>query len=135
MSNIWSVLLQTLEVSFVALLLLILKIIFIDKLSPRWQYGIWCILFIRILIPAGINNSFIFPEVAIVIEGLKSIVESTLNSNYILVYEGINVFHVFPFIKSIPHSITDFIFIGYILGMISLLIKYFNQYFKIKKVL
>ena len=51
MVNIWEFILQTISVSLVAGFLLIIKNIFKDKLTPRWQYGIWVILALRILIP------------------------------------------------------------------------------------
>ena len=44
MTNIWQVLLQTAEISLTVLLLMLVKGIFRDKLSPRWQYGIWVLL-------------------------------------------------------------------------------------------
>lgn len=41
MDNIWGVLIQTVEVSLMATIILIIKRVLRDKLSPRWQYGIW----------------------------------------------------------------------------------------------
>ena len=41
MGNIWGILLQTVTVSLTAGLLLLLKGLMADKLSPRWQYGVW----------------------------------------------------------------------------------------------
>ena len=51
MVNIWEFLLQSISVSLVAGFLLIIKAVFKDKLSPRWQYGVWSILALRILLP------------------------------------------------------------------------------------
>ena len=53
MDNLWSFLYQTLAVSVAAAVLLIAKRLFLDKLSPRWQYGVWAILALRALVPAG----------------------------------------------------------------------------------
>ena len=44
MGNIWEFLYQTLNVSLVAAVLLLVKWMLLDKLSPRWQYGVWCVL-------------------------------------------------------------------------------------------
>ena len=44
MTDIWSFLLQTLTGSGVAVLLLVLKAMFRDKLSPRWQFAVWGVL-------------------------------------------------------------------------------------------
>ena len=41
MENIWMVLQQTAAATLTALFLLILQRIFLDKLSPRWQYAVW----------------------------------------------------------------------------------------------
>ena len=54
MEHIWSFLLQTITVSIAAAVLLIAKRLFLDKLSPRWQYGVWAILAARLLLPAGL---------------------------------------------------------------------------------
>ena len=53
MDNLWSVLAQTLALSVAALVLLAAKRLFLDKLSPRWQYGIWGVLVLRLMIPVG----------------------------------------------------------------------------------
>ena len=49
MENIWAFLMQTLTASVAAAVLLIAKRLFLDKLSPRWQYGVWVILALRVL--------------------------------------------------------------------------------------
>ena len=54
MTNIWAFLNQTLSVSIIAVLLLVIKYILKDKLSPRWQYGVWIVLALRIIIPVNI---------------------------------------------------------------------------------
>lgn len=60
MYNIWGFGLQTIAVSIVAGIILLLKKIFEDKLSPKWQYGIWTLLAIRILIPVNVS-SYVVP--------------------------------------------------------------------------
>ena len=44
MSNIWEFLYQTLSVSLAAAVLLAVKWLLRDKLSPRWQYAVWGVL-------------------------------------------------------------------------------------------
>ena len=61
MGNIWEFLLQTLTVSLVAAVLLIVKYLLADKLSPRWQYGVWGLLALRALIPAGMTRQVLLP--------------------------------------------------------------------------
>ena len=59
MSDIWDLLLQTLTVSGVAVLLLVIKAIFKDKLPPKWHFAAWGVLGIMILIPAGFGGRYI----------------------------------------------------------------------------
>ena len=53
MTDLWSFLLQTLTASGAAALLLAVKALFRDKLSPRWQFGVWGVLALVLLLPAG----------------------------------------------------------------------------------
>ena len=61
MDNLWSVLAQTLALSVAAAVLLAAKRLFLDKLSPRWQYGVWAILALRALLPAGLLGRTLVP--------------------------------------------------------------------------
>ena len=54
MTSLWSLLLQTIGASLTAVVLLCAKGLFREQLSPRWQYGVWGILALRILLPAGV---------------------------------------------------------------------------------
>ena len=58
MFDIWGFLLQTLTVSGVAVLLLVIKVLFKDKLPPKWHFAVWGVLGIMILIPAGFNGRY-----------------------------------------------------------------------------
>ena len=77
MYNFWGFLLQTLSVSIVALIILLLKRVFEDKLSPRWQYSIWVLLAIRILVPVNVSK-YIIPQLALWIEVFKENIEKLL---------------------------------------------------------
>ena len=59
MRDLWAVLLQTLTASGAAVLLLVVKAIFRDKLSPRWQFGIWGVLGLILLLPAGLLGRYV----------------------------------------------------------------------------
>ena len=58
MADIWSFLLQTLTASGVAALLLLVKAMFRDKLPPRWQFAVWGILGVVVLLPAGLFGRY-----------------------------------------------------------------------------
>ena len=59
MRDSWAFLLQTLTASGVAALLLIVKRMFQDKLSPRWQFAAWGILAMVLLVPAGLGGRYV----------------------------------------------------------------------------
>ena len=131
MYSIWGFILQTVEISLIAIFILIIKNVFKDKLSPKWQYASWTILFIHMIIPVGIFKKYLSTSIAIYLEIFKSIIEKTMNSNYIEVYDTIKIRTILPIINKLPNSITDYLFIIYILGIIIFIMKYLIQYIKI----
>lgn len=96
MTSIWGFLIQTIEVSLGAVILLIMKRLFQDKLSPKWQYGIWSLFFISMIVPTGYFGDYILPILNIYIETLKTIIEKGLHSQFISSYEVIHNFMVLP---------------------------------------
>ena len=134
MYNIWGFLLQTTAVSVVAAIILFLKKIFEDKLSPKWQYGIWTLLAIRILVPVNLG-SYILPPVALWMEMLKAGVEKLVSSVYTYVYEPIILHHVFPLITDAPQSATDWLFVIYSAGVLFFLLKYLIAYIRLRVLL
>lgn len=58
MYDLWSFLLQTLTASGAAMLVLVVKALFRDKLSPRWQFAVWSVLGLTLLVPAGIGGRY-----------------------------------------------------------------------------
>lgn len=131
MYNIWGFFLQTISVSFVALSIFLLKYLLADKLSPRWQYAIWILLGMRVLLPVNLK-SYIIPVLALWIEILKAGVESLLNSNFSAVYEPIQLQHVIPVVTQVPQGITDWLFIIYIVGIPVFLFRYFVSYIRLR---
>ena len=87
MTNIWEFLLLTLTASLAAALLLLVKRLLADKLSPRWQYGIWGLLALRILLPVTVSGHYIILPLPLWIETLKTIAEENLSSAFISAYE------------------------------------------------
>lgn len=134
MYNIWGFLLQTISVSVVAGIILLLKKIFEDKLSPKWQYGVWSLLAIRILIPVNVS-SYVVPQLALWMEMIKANVEEKLSSAFANVYEPITTTHIIPIITKAPQSITDFLFGLYIVGVIFFLLKYLIAYIRLRVLL
>lgn len=131
MANIWEFLLQTFTVSLTAGLVLIMKALLKDKLSPRWQYGIWSILALRILIPVSAGKDVMLP-ITLWVEIWKGNIEKTMQSVYSAVYVPVSLESPLPFINIIPNSLTDWIFVVYVVGVILYLFRYLFSYLKLR---
>ena len=134
MGNIWEFLYQTLTVSIVAAALLFIKRLLRDKLSPRWQYGVWAVLALRALLPASTARGVV-PPLALGVETLKSAVELGLGSAYSSAFEPIRLRHVLPWIDDAPASATDWLFIAYAAGVLLTLAWYALRYAHLRALL
>lgn len=72
MTDLWSFLLQTLTASGAAVLLLAVKAMFRDKLSPRWQFAAWGVLGLTLLLPAGFGGRYALANWLFWVETAKS---------------------------------------------------------------
>ncbi|MBR6528799.1 MAG: hypothetical protein IKT62_02050, partial [Firmicutes bacterium] len=131
MSTIYEVLLQTINVSAICVIILALKWLLQDKLSPKWQYGVWSVLIICILIPYSLKT-YIIPGIVVPIEILKTNIEKSISSSYIEVYEILNADHVLPIIDGNPSSITDILMIVYITGIMLYLLWHLVSYIRLR---
>lgn len=134
MGNIWEFLYQTLTVSIVAAALLLIKRLLRDKLSPRWQYGVWAVLALRALLPASTARGVV-PPLALWVETLKSAVELGFSSAYSGAFEPIRLRHVLPWIDAAPASATDWLFIAYAAGVLLTLAWYALRYAHLRALL
>lgn len=117
MQNIWAFLLQTTAASVTAAVLLCLKALFRRQFSPRWQYGVWGVLLVSLLLPAS-SGGLVFPTLGLRLETLKTSVESVLHPAYSAPYDVTQVTFPFPLFPSQgPHSVTDWLFILYLTGV------------------
>lgn len=121
MANIWEFLLQTLTVSLAAAVLLIVKALLADKLSPRWQYGVWGLLALRALIPAGAARQVLLPLPAWV-DMWKTAAERGLDSAYASPWSALAAKSALPLPSGAPRSLTDWLFLIYALGVAGYLI-------------
>lgn len=135
MSNIWEFLLQTTEVTLTAVVLLMLKLLFQDKLSPRWQYGVWAILAAKLLLPAGLFGKYMSLNLAAGIDVLKTMTESQLESSFSTIYQLILPTSCVPALPATPTSITDWLFVFYIAGIIVSIGYYLWGYLRLKLIL
>ncbi len=133
MENIWSFLLQTLTVSIAAAVLLLAKRLFLDKLSPRWQYGVWAILAARILLPAGLLGRVLLPGLDVALEAAKTGVESRLTSALTDPYGVTEVSAPIPLVRFVPpDSVTDVLFYLYAAGAALTLLWFFLSYLALR---
>jgi len=123
--------LQTLTVSITAAVLLLCKRIFADKLSPKWQYGVWVLLAIRILLPAGVKRYVLLP-LPVLLETLKASVEQGLASGYAAPYAVLSPVHVLPVYEGAPQSVTDWLFVLYGIGVLVCLLWYLTGYIRLR---
>ncbi|MBP3677068.1 MAG: hypothetical protein J6I97_01840, partial [Agathobacter sp.] len=100
-------------------------------MSPRWQYSIWVLLAIRILVPVNVSK-YIIPQLALWIEVFKENIEKLFVSNYCRAYEPITLHHCIPFINKSPQSITDWLFVIYVVGVVIFLLKYLISYIHLR---
>ena len=134
MTNIWGFLLQTISISLVIFLLLFIKYIFKDKLSARFQYLVWSVLALRIVIPASITRTNLVPF-SLTLEALKGFSEKSLASAYSARFESISLSSVFPVITEKPESITDIFFCVYAAGILLYLLFYLVSYLRLRVLL
>lgn len=134
MESIWSFLLQTLTVSLTAAVLLLLKYLLQDKLSPRWQYGVWGILALRILLPTSAARQVLLP-LPMWAEQMKSAAEAGLSSAFSSPYEPVAVGHVLPWISGRPVSLTDWLFLLYAAGVALSVLWYLVSYLRLRLLL
>ena len=132
MNNIWEFLVMTFTVSLSAGLILVLKALLRDKLTPRWQYGVWSLLALRMLIPVAVSNRYILVPIPLWIETLKALCESHLSSAYSQAFIPLESPWFPPLISSAPHSITDWLFVIYFAGVASSLLLCLVSYVKLR---
>lgn len=134
MGNIWEFLLQTLTVSLAAAVLLIVKYLLADKLSPRWQYGVWGLLALRALIPAGMMRQVLLP-LPVWVDMWKTAAERGLGSAYASPWSSLDAGSVLPLPSGAPRSLTDWLFLVYVLGVLGWLLWKAAAYARLRLVL
>ena len=115
MTDLWSVLLQTLTASGAAALLLAVKALFRDKLSPRWQFGIWGLLALVLLLPAGAGGRYVLFPWPLWVEAAKT----ALTGDYALT----RVLAPVPLPRDLgaPENLWEVLYLLYLAGVVLLL--------------
>ena len=131
MTNLWAFLLQTLYVAGVGLLLLVIKTLLKDKLSPRWQYAVWAVLALRILLPAYTGKYYVLLPLPLWVETAKVMVEPHWASAYTNVYEATQVTSPIPWLTGAPVSLSDWLFLLYVVGVVVTLLWYLISWLRL----
>ena len=126
MTDIWSFLLQTLTASGVAALLLAVKAMFRDKLSPRWQFAVWGVLAVILLLPAGRGGRYVLLNWPLVVETAKS----ALTGEFGTLTRVAAPVPLPP--QSQPQSVGDWLFLVYLAGVVFLLARYAVSYVRLR---
>lgn len=131
MTNLWAFLLQTLYVTGVGLLLLAIKTLLKDKLSPRWQYAVWSVLALRILLPAYTGKYYVLLPLPLWVETAKVMVEPHWASAYTNVYEATQVTSPIPWLTGASVSLSDWLFLLYVVGVVVTLLWYLISWLRL----
>lgn len=126
MFDLWGFLLQTLTVSGVAVLLLIIKALFKDKLPPKWHFAVWGVLGMMILIPAGWKGRYTLIHWQFVVEGIKTWVGD---------YSVTRVLFPVPVLTALPKTLPQWLFAGYVFGVVFCALKYLLSFLRLCLVL
>lgn len=126
MTDIWGFLFQALTASGVALLLLVLKALFKDKLPPKWHFCLWGVLGILLLIPAGWNGRYALIRWQVVVEWLRSALGD---------FSITRVYAPFPAVIALPKTAADWVFLLYFAGVLLHLGIYLCSYLRLRRIL
>lgn len=125
MENIWMFLQQTAAGGLCALFLLLLQRIFRNLLSPRWQYGIWGVLVLRLMIPVGAQGRSTVLDVWPWLEAARAGAELALDSAYSSPWTLSLPRGPLPILPAEPpRSLTDWLFLLYLAGALGLALWY-----------
>ena len=125
MGDFWAFLLQTLTASGAAALLLVVKAMFRDKLSPRWQFAIWGVLGLVLTIPAGIGGRYALFNWPFMIEALKTWLTGSYTLTEVMLPIPLPAFRT-------PETALDWAFLVYILGVAAMLLRYLVTYLRLR---
>ena len=128
MTNLWSFLLQTLSVTLAGALVLAVKALLKDKLTPRWQYFVWSVVALRLWLPVQTRGNYVLLPLPVWVETCKNWVEGKLSSAYTSFYQAVDVTAPIPWLKGLPVSVTDWLFVLYVLGVVLVLARYLISY-------
>ncbi len=127
MSDIWSFLLQTLTASGAAAVLLAVKAMLRDKLSPRWQFAVWGVLALVLLIPAGLGGRYVLVNWPLAVEFLRSLLTEEFGA-----LARVSVPLPLPRFDGLPRTGAEWLYAAYLAGAAVLLVRYAVSYLRLR---
>ena len=125
MTDLWGFLLQTLTASGAAALLLVVKALFRNKLSPRWQFAAWGVLGLVLLVPAGLGGRYALVNWPWLVETAKTALAGDYSLTRVLVPIPL------PRLR-VPETAADWLYAVYAAGVLVLLIRYALSYVRLR---
>ena len=125
MTDLWGFLLQTLTASGAAALLLVVKALFRDKLSPRWQFAAWGVLGLVLLVPAGLGGRYALVNCPWLVETAKTALTGDYSLTRVLVPIPL------PRLR-VPETAADWLYAVYAAGVLVLLSRYALSYVRLR---
>lgn len=126
MFDIWGFLLQTLTVSGVGALILIIKALLRDKLPPKWHFATCGVLLLTMVLPAGIKGRYTLFQWQVLVEMIKGLIGD---------FSSTKVLFPIPVITHMPKTATQWIFVIYAVGVALFMIKYLISYIRLRIIL
>lgn len=123
MKDIYEFLICTLFASLPAIYVLIIKNVLRDKLTPLWQFSLWAVLGVALIIPV---NSY--PFLSLLAESIKTFLSDTVS-----VSRPTLSIPFFP--TKLPETADEYLYVTYFAGFFVMLIKYAYSLLKLKLIL
>lgn len=127
MSDIWSFLLQTLTASGAAAVLLAVKAMLRDKLSPRWQFAAWGVLGLVLAVPAGLGGRYALVNWPLAVEFLRSLLTEEFG-----VLTRVSAPMPLPHFTGLPRSGAEWAYAVYLAGTVFFLGRYAVSYLRLR---
>lgn len=124
MRDLWGFLLQTLTVSEAAVLVLLVKALLCRQLSPRWQAGVWGLVALVALLPAGWGGRYGLVNWSVVVETLKAALAGD--------YGPLRVTAPIPLPDTLPQNLWQWLFWLYAAGVAVCLLRYGSAYVRLR---
>lgn len=125
MRDIWGFLLQPLTASGAAVLLLIVKRMFRDKLPPQWQFAVWGILGLVLLMPAGLTGRYALVNWPWLVETVKTVLTGDYGLTKIVAPIPL------PPLAA-PATAAQWLYCLYLAGVLVLLARYVISYIRLR---